>query len=421
MMTKLHIPPSSPERAYNKLNSKSYKSAMTSYYRKSKILPKIPLINKKVAWVTSGAPVEFLVAGGVIALYPENYAAILGVSKTSVQACKVAENEGYSNELCSYARCHLGTVFRPSESLMNGLSKPDFLVSSNNICGTVVKWFQTISEYYNVPHFHFDTPPITGTQESHVFHYVRKQIDEYIEWIESQLGKKLNQNKMLETFESSRQATDLWIQILASCKNKPSPLNCPDRFITMAPIVTQRGLKQTIKVYQELLSEVQTRVISGIGAIKKEKHRLLWDNIAIWYYLYPFFNQLAKKGVVFPVDTYTNAWAQAVSGEDIDTALNAAAKVYSHVYLNQDLDYRIKLISRLIKEYSIDGFVLHSNKACKRYSMGMLSYKKAIADQTGVPGVIVDGDMVDSRNFSEEQTWTRIESFVELLENKKGI
>ena len=77
------------------------------------------------------------------------------------------------------------------------------------------------------------------------------------------------------------------------------------------------------------------------------------------------------------------------------------------------------MISRLIEEYNCDGFVLHSNKACKRYSMGMLSYKKAITKKTGVPGVVIDGDMVDSRNFSEEQTKTRIESLIEIIENNQ--
>ena len=79
----------------------------------------------------------------------------------------------------------------------------------------------------------------------------------------------------------------------------------------------------------------------------------------------------------------------------------------------------MKLIVKLIKEYDLDGFVLHSNKACKRYSMGMLIYKKKITELTGVPGVIIDGDMVDSRNFSEEQTWTRIESLIEIIEARK--
>lgn len=407
------------EAAYNKIHSRKYKKSMNNYYRNSKILPKIPLINKKVAWVTSGAPVELLVAAGVIVLYPENYAAIVGGSKQSVKACQVAENEGFSNELCSYARCHLGTVFKPSESLMNGLSKPDFLVSCNNICGTVEKWFQAISEYYEIPHFYFDTPPTIISQEKHVYEYVRSQLLDYIEFIKERTGKELNEKKVVKTFGLSNQATKLWIEILASSKNKPAPLNCPDRFITMGPVVTQRGKQQTVEVYQELLAEVNNRISLGIGALKKEKIRLLWDNIAIWYNLYPFFNELGKRGIGFPVDTYTHAWNMTMEVTDLDSAIDASAKVYSQVYLNQDLNYRIDLISRLIKEYNCDGFVLHSNKACKRYSMGMLPYKKAITKRTGVPGVVIDGDMVDERNFSTEQTKTRIESLIEIIENNQ--
>lgn len=407
------------QRAYNKLHSNKYKKVMKTYYRNSKILPKIPLINKKVAWVTSGAPVELLVAAGIIVLYPENYAAMIGVTRQAVEACQVAENEGFSNELCSYARCHLGTVFKPEESLMNGLSKPDFIVSCNNICGTVEKWFSAISEQLDVPHFHFDTPPTVISQEKHVFEYVRSQLDDYLEFIKEQTGKELKEEKVVKTYKLSSKAIRLWVEILESSKHRPSPLNCPDRFITMGPAVTQRGLQRTVEVYEELLSEVKVRISNGVGALKNEKIRLLWDNIAIWYNLYPFFNEFGKDGIAFPVDTYTHAWSMESDVSDLQSALDASARMYSQVYLNQDLDYRVELISRLIKEYECDGFVLHSNKACKRYSMGMLPYKKAIMKKTGVPGVIIDGDMVDERNFSAEQTKTRIEGLIEIIENNQ--
>lgn len=407
------------ERAYTKIQSRKYKQVMNNYYRNSKIIPKIPFLNKKIAWITSGAPVELLISAGVLVLYPENYAAIVGGSKQSVKACQIAENEGFSNELCSYARCHLGTVFKPGESLMNGLSKPDFIVSCNNICGTVEKWFSVISEYYDIPHFHFDTPPTILSQEKHVYEYVRSQLDDYLDFIKEQTGKGINEKKVVKTYNLSNLATKLWIEILESSKHRPAPLNCPDRFITMGPVVTQRGLQRTVDVYNELLSEVKHRISNGIGALKNEKIRLLWDNIAIWYNLYPFFNELGKKGIGFPVDTYTHAWNMTMEIKDLNSALDASAKVYSQVYLNQDLAYRINLISRLIEEYQCDGFVLHSNKACKRYSMGMIPYKKAITKKTGVPGVVIDGDMVDERNFSTEQTKTRIESLIEIIESNQ--
>ena len=86
------------------------------------------------------------------------------------------------------------------------------------------------------------------------------------------------------------QTDKLWTDILKLCKNVPSPLNCADRFTTMAPIVTQRGFESTKKIYQKVLKEVEFRAKHSLGAIKNETIRLLWDNIAIWFYLHPLYN-----------------------------------------------------------------------------------------------------------------------------------
>ena len=243
---------------------------------------------------------------------------------------------------------------------------------------------------------------------------------DYIEFIETQTGKKIEEKNLLKTLELAKETNQVWTDILNLCKNIPSPLNCADRFTTMAPIVTQRGWKSTLEVYKKVEEEVKNRVEHSIGAIKQEKVRLLWDNIAIWFYLHPLFNRLAQKGVVFPADTYTHSWGWKFNTLQMDDALDTLSKGYSQIYLNHDLIYRIGLITDLINDFQIDGFILHSNRSCKRYSMGMNSYKNKITEITGKPGIIIDGDMVDSRNFSEEQTWTRLEAFIELIESYKN-
>jgi benzoyl-CoA reductase/2-hydroxyglutaryl-CoA dehydratase subunit BcrC/BadD/HgdB len=39
----------------------------------------------------------------------------------------------------------------------------------------------------------------------------------------------------------------------------------------------------------------------------------------------------------------------------------------------------------------------------------------AITERTGIPGVIIEADMVDSRAFSEEQVKIRIEGLLEMI------
>ncbi|MFX0208697.1 MAG: 2-hydroxyacyl-CoA dehydratase, partial [Candidatus Hodarchaeota archaeon] len=212
----------------------------------------------------------------------------------------------------------------------------------------------------------------------------------------------------------SRQAVELWTQILNLCKNKPSPLNCADRFLLMAPVVSQRGIPEIVQVYEEVLVEVQQRVDDGLGAITvPEKYRFLFDNIPIWFNLYEFFNTLSAKGVVFPVDTYTQAWSQKLT--ETGDLIQDAAVTYSNIYLNKTLQHKIDLISTLVNDYECDGILYHSMRSCKRYSLGQPITRREVTEKTGKPGVIVEGDMCDNRNFSEEQAWTRLEALLELI------
>ncbi|MFX1514888.1 MAG: 2-hydroxyacyl-CoA dehydratase subunit D [Promethearchaeota archaeon] len=411
-------------RVYRRLEStQSIKNAQAMYYFQSKN-PYLYDEGKKVAWVTSGAPVEFLIAMDIIPLYPEQYGAIAGAAKDSTRLCQVAENHGYNADLCAYARTSFGSVFSPEPPTpmheidgTGGLARPDMLIAGNNICGTVLKWYQDLSRHYKIPLFLFDTPPLTGDRlPNYYMEYITIQLQNYIEFLEKQMGRKMNEDKMIETMQNSLQAIDLWTQILELCKNKPSPLNCADRFLLMAPVVAQRGSLETISVYEEVLAEVQQRVDKGLGAITvPEKYRLLFDNIPIWFNLYEFFNSFAAKGVVFPVDTYTQAWSQQGRITRSDDLLRDAATMYSNIYLNKTLQHKIDLISTLTIDYDCDGILYHSMRSCKRYSLGQPITRREVTEQTGKPGVIVEGDMCDSRNFSEEQAWTRIEALLELI------
>ncbi len=83
------------------------KEMMSLYYLEAKNAAD----NKqKVAWITSGGPVELLIAMDVIPIYPENHAAMCGVTRMGVDLCEVSEQMGYSRDICSYARTDFGSV-----------------------------------------------------------------------------------------------------------------------------------------------------------------------------------------------------------------------------------------------------------------------------------------------------------------------
>ena len=96
-------------------------------------------------------------------------------------------------------------------------------------------------------------------------------------------------------------------------------------------------------------------------------------------------------------------------------SLHSAATIYSNVYLNKGLQAKVDKMVELIKDYDLDGFIMFSVRSCKRYSLGQLVSKELVTRETGVPGVVIEGDMVDSRLFNEAQIQTRIDALLEMF------
>lgn len=367
---------------------------------------------RPVAWVTSGAPVEILRAMGVVAVYPENYGALCGARHSAVPLCRQAEATGYSPDLCSYARTSLGAMFDHAQAPMGGLPRPSLLLACNNICGTVIKWYEAVARYYRVPLFVLDAPFIHDEVQSHALDYVEQQLRELIRFVETTSQRRLRWDRLEEVVRLSNQTVSLWGEIRALCRASPCPLNVPDLFVNMAPIVVLRGTQSAVRFYQHLRDEVAQRVRQGVGAVTEERYRLLWDNIALWHRLYRFYNDFAQHGACFVVDTYTGAWSQAVPAGDV---LSGLAFAYATVMLNQSLEYRAEQMAELILEYNVAGFVMHNNRSCKPYSLGQYAIKRQVMERTGVPGLVLEADMCDTRSFAVEAVSTRIQAFVEML------
>jgi len=369
-------------------------------------------LGQPLAWVTSGAPVEILRAMDVAAVYPENYGALCGAQHQAVALCQTAEARGYSPDLCSYARTSLGSILDHEHAPMHGLPRPDVLVCCNNICNTVVKWWEAMAQHYDAPLFVLDVPFLYDGLQERVLAYVASQLEEMIRFVERETGHRLSSSALRKQVRLANETVELWRDIRALCKARPSPLNAPDLFVNMAPIVVLRGTQGAVRFYRHLKQEVEERVRNGVGAIPKERYRLLWDNIAIWHHLYRFYNYFVNYDACFVVDTYTGGWSQTMTSGDL---LESLALAYATVFLNQNLEHRVDAMVQQISEYGVDGFVMHNNRSCKPYSLGQYAIKRAVAGRTGVPGLIIESDMSDSRSFAREAVKTRIQAFMESL------
>ena len=388
------------------------KEIMTEYYVEAKTTKEKP-----IAWVTSGAPVEFLYAMDIIPVYPENHAAMCASSHQAVEMMEVAEAEGFSQDICAYARTDFGADISKGGPI-GGLPEPQLLLCSTNICKTVIKWYEVIARKYKIPLFIVDTPFLHNGITQDLVDYTIMQFKDLEKFLAEFVKRPFDDQRMTQTIHLARDASVKWKEILGLAKSIPSPINSLDSFIHMAPIVTLRGTQASVDYYNLLYEEIAELAQKKIGSIPNEKYRVLWDNLPIWFKMRRLSEFFDAQKCALVVATYTNSWG-GLGSDDFKTDDNyeKLAVSYLFTYINLGFEERIKYLGKLIDELSLTGFIMHSNRSCKPYSLGMYQLQEEVTRLTGKPGVVIEADQNDSRVYSDSQVETRLEAFIESMES----
>lgn len=391
------------------------KRIMRRYYTEAKYAK---LLGKKIAWITSGGPVEPLIAMNIIPIYPENHGAMIGATKLGGKMSEFAEGLGYSQDVCSYVKDDITSSITKESPVPGGLPEPDMLICSNNICGTVLKWYEIQARKFNVPLFIYDTPFVHTEFTDEAREYVNAQTKEYIRFLEKHTGKKFNYKKMNKVGHLSLESMRLWKAVLDTAAHKPSPLTAFDAFFHLALIVTLRGKKVVVRYYKSLLKELEERTAQDIGAVDNEKYRLLWDNLPIWFRMRWLSDKFASHQAALVADTYTQAWCGVIDYIDENDFLGTMGEAYTRIHLNVGVDQMVDTIKTFIKQYDVDGLVMHSNRSCKPYSFGQYDIQRLIQEMD-IPVLMIEADMTDDRKFSESQAETRIDAFMEVIKQRR--
>ena len=387
------------------------KEIMAAYYIEAKTTREKP-----IAWVTSGAPVEPLYAMDVIPIYPENYAAMCASSHISIELMEAAEAAGFSQDICAYARTDFGAEINQGGPLQ-GLPKPDFLLCSTNICKTVIKWYEVLSRKFKVPLFIVDIPFLHQGLNRALVDYTVAQINDLEVFLGEFLKRPYDRDRFLEVLQLAWDAAENWKRFLDLARSRPSPFNSLDSFIHLAPIVTLRGTRECVDYYQLLYEEVRARAEQKIGSIPVEKYRVLWDNLPVWFKMRRLSTFFEDHQTALVATTYANSWGGLGTDKwNSDNPYERMAVTYLQAYINLGFEERIQYLRQLIADFSLTGFIMHSNRSCKPYSIGMYRLQEEVARISGKPGVVIEADQNDPRIYSDAQTETRLEAFIEAME-----
>ncbi len=382
---------------------------------------------KPTAWATSGSPVEMLYAMDVQPMLPENSATVSAAQKFSQKFIEIAEEQGYSYDLCSYFKTNIGAVSSNAGMIEGGTRKPAFMLSTDVICDTHVNWFQVQAEKMNVPHFTIDVPHVvsnTNNRQLQYFkNYISEQLYEFIDFMQEVTGHEYNEEKAKEITENSWNLSMVWQDIYKLRKNVPCPISTRDTFGGLFPLFTMPGLKEPIKLYKRMYKEAKQRVDNRIGALQNEEFRLMFEGIPFWYHL-KFFSKLEQWNSIIVYEPYTYAFSKYMNPNVtkemvLAKPIEAMSELMMSFWYVYDLETRIKKFAETVEEWKIDGVLLHENLSCRPNSCGLYDLKKHLMDDYDIPCLVITADMNDPRKLNEVQVTNQIESFVEILRQRK--
>jgi benzoyl-CoA reductase subunit B len=388
--------------------------------------------DKNVYTFVPGNLTELLLSFDLLPVLPEINALQSGMRGKSKEYIATAEKLGHSEDVCTYVKCDLG-MMKSGNIGPTGehLPDPNLLLLSYTGCFTFLKWFEILKQEYDCPVAMLHVPyqgdgEITESARGYVVDQLK---DTIIPQLEKISGKAYDEDRLKEILARSAQAEDDLVWVLESAKNKPSPIDAYFGGIYyLGPIFSAfRGTEHAVEYYKALRSEVEERLAQKLGPVtpegqlEEERFRIVVEGPPNWTHFREFWKMFADEGAVVVASTYTKVGGVYDNGfrHDPERPLETLAEYCMGCYTNLNLPSRVEMLSRYIRDYDADGLLINSIKSCNSFSAGQLMILREVENRTGRPGGFVESDLVDPRYFSAANIKNRLESYFQMIEQKR--
>jgi benzoyl-CoA reductase subunit B len=260
--------------------------------------------------------------------------------------------------------------------------------------------------------------------------YIVKQLKEVvIPTFEKVSGVKFDIDRLREYLRESSRAEDDLVWVLQSARTKPSPIDAYFGGVYyIGPIFTAfRGTPDATEYYRLLRGEIEERIRLGLGPITPEgdmgeqKYRLVVEGPPNWTSFREFWKMFYDEGAVVVASSYTKVGGTYDFGfrHDPNHPLESLADYCLGCYTNYNLPGRVSMLETYIREYEADGLLINSIKSCNSFSAGQLMMMREIEQRTGKPAAFIETDLVDPRYFSAANVKNRLESYFQMIDQKR--
>jgi len=383
---------------------------------------------------------EILAAMDIVQVYTENYAGLCAVKRQAECYMEKARAEGYSDLLCGYAQVGIGfDAMRhelgemPPDAPDGGMPEPDMLLGCSMGCDPRWKWYQALGRYKNAPIYNMDVlmPPSDADIDAireHSVRYMAEELRGLISFLEEQTGTRMDYDRLMAIIKQVEETRRWWREAYELRKAVPTPMTTQDHFVLFVPHHMMLTDSFTLEFYKGLYDELKERVDNGIGAIDDERYRLLWGvGLPPWHTM-SILDYFINFGAVFAAETaymVPEPFEVPSDGDPVEIIARRAFERNTALQRRGQEAGGVPALAQAhlerIRDYGIDGVVMHITRSCRASTMGQILVRNVIRDHyPGMPVMFMESDIIDLDTYSEEETKNRIDTFMEMVGSYKG-
>ncbi|ARP50585.1 hypothetical protein B6259_06660 [Ruminococcaceae bacterium CPB6] len=351
------------------------------------------------AMVSLFTPCELLQMFGLAPMFPEALACYISGAGAERGFIEAAEASGIPETFCSYHKILLGTA------QTGVLPKPRFIFNTTLACDANTLTFRRLAEFYGVPHLVLDIPQ---TQDEAAVTYVAEQLKDCARSISRLLHRPLDEAKLCASVARGRQTLDTYQQYLEERARKSMPDEMTSEMYAVFALHVLLGTPAALQFAQGILKEAKAAPSRG------KELRLLWvhtlpnlDNAMIDLLDFNPSCQILAADLCFDVPELP----------ETDDPWQTMARRLVQNHLNGPAQRRIDAVLQQAKRLQPDGIVWFCHWGCRQTS-GASQMGRAELEKAGFPTLVLDGDACDRSNCPPGQMTTRMQAFLEMLEEK---
>lgn len=345
-------------------------------------------------------PCELLQAFGIPTMCAEMFSTYMNGAYSERALIEAAENTGISETFCSYHKVVMGGA-------ITGVLPPvRMIVNTSLACDANNLTFRALSHYGGAPQYYVDVP-YERNEDS--VRYVMDQLKELTSSLEQMTGRSLNMDELKQIVQRSAKTTENLRKTIPYRKERYLGTTLTSELYEALMVHNALGTEEALRYSEMLVKDYEK-------AEKNDGLRILWmHSNPFWQKcVKDLFNENPKRRIVATELGYDNWNAYDPS----DPYHYMAERLVYNPY-NGPCDCRIARAKEMAEQTQADGVVCFCHWGCKE-TCGASFRIKTELEQAGYPVLILNGDGVDRTNGSDGQTSTRLNAFLEMLEESRS-